>query len=143
MTDACSAALDSQNPRKTIPDIPLAEHKHVEEDKKGLFDVEYVKARSTWARSTKSTLINARESAAKLSALGFDPIETMVKKFDEVQTIIDQVMMSSKPSMIAIAQLLTLQQKISNDLLKYGYNQVPDRSETPPEIEPMGILLTD
>lgn len=143
----------SVNEFKSIPNIPLAESKFVADspfaDKAnhaghdGLFTVDYLKSRSTWARGNGPKVIYSKNAVGKLSELGFDPIETMVRKFDEIQSIIDNVLMSAKPSMIAVTQLLGLQQKISNDLMKYGYNQVAERSpEEGVHEAPIRIILT-
>jgi predicted glycosyltransferase len=126
-----------------IPTVPLENHNHVHDEKKGMFDLEYVRGRSQWVRPSVSSLINSRDSAAKLSALGFDPIETMVRKFDEIQSVIDQLMLSPKPSMVAISTMFAIQQKISNDLIKYGYAQVPVNTGNGEVPETTRIVLTD
>jgi hypothetical protein len=129
-------------PRNTAlpPTMPLEQNEFVApSEQPRQFTNEFIKSRSQWMRPDKSIMIASRDSAAKLSALGFDPIETMVRKYDEIQAVIDQIMMSSKPSMIAMAQMMALQQKISNDLMKYGYapvpvNAAPEEDKTPTRI---------
>lgn len=126
------------------PKMELAENSFVPpSEQPRQFSPEFIKSRSQWMRPDKSIMIASRDSAGKLAALGFDPIETMVRKYDEIQAVIDQIMMSSKPSMIAMAQMMSLQQKISNDLMKYGYAPVP--VSAPPDVdrEPTRIIYSD
>lgn len=101
------------------------------------------RGRAEWKRPTSAVDINPRGAVAKLGALGFDPIEQMVKKYDEIQTIIDQIIMSPKPSMIALGQMMGVQQRISEKLMSYGYVQVEKLPDERPTEEPVMIILSD
>jgi ribosomal protein L17 len=126
-------------------EFPLLEqNKFVDKEKVPDFDPEYVKKRSKWVRSSDQKVIDSRNAATKLGQLGFDPIETMVRKFDEIQELIDQMLLKAKPSMVALTTLYGIQQKISSDLMKYGYNQVSERPpESTEDTTPTRIILTD
>jgi hypothetical protein len=102
----------------------------VKKDDSGL-DPEYVKARSNWIRPGDKKKIDMRGAVGKLENLGFDPIETMVRKYDEIQGLIDAILLSKRPSMIAVVQLMGHQQKIAEKLMDYGYAKVP--ANLPPE----------
>lgn len=89
------------------------------------------------------------KSVDKLNNLNFDPISRMVAQYDRIDRELESMLVDEdgeprrKFSQIAYAQLLALQQKIANDLLRYGYQRVPEvvetRNLTP---EPIRITLT-
>jgi hypothetical protein len=108
------------------------------------------KGRGGWraggGRPKGSKNIHSKESIRKLEALGFDPIEMMVDKYWELEALINRIISGPKPSMQAVAMLVNTQQKISNDLMSYGYNKVPDRPKDVEEEEkkqPVRLVLTD
>jgi hypothetical protein len=107
-----------------LPKFPMLDTGEVQPDTSGL-SPEFIRSRSTWRRPGDPTKINVRGAGAKLETLGFDPIETMVRKYDEIQCLIDNILISRKPSMIAVTQLLGHQQRISEKLMEYGYAKVP------------------
>ena len=92
-------------------------------------------------RPKGSTNIYSNESVKKLAELGFDPISMMVDKYYEIDALINDG--SIRHGSGAHAQLIATQQKIINDLMRYGYRQVPDRQEVSMETKkPIAIKLT-
>jgi hypothetical protein len=75
--------------------------------------------------------------------LGFDPIEHMVKTYQKIEKRIAEEDKKDRPSSIAIATLLSTQQKSINDLMRYGYARQSETSvietKQPP---PMMVHLT-
>jgi hypothetical protein len=65
-------------------------------------------------------------SVRKLAQLGFDPIEHMVKLYDEVDQDIAALKRKPRFSDVALAGLLSVKQKITADLMRYGYARVPE-----------------
>jgi hypothetical protein len=87
--------------------------------------------------------IYSKKSVDKLEALGFDPIEAMVNRYHAVDAIIQQMLNGPRsPSQVALANMITIQQKIANDLMKYAYAQIPDEDKSDGRT-PTRIILTD
>jgi len=107
-------------------------------------------------RGRKPGSINRHSKAAirRLAQCGFDPIVKMVKLYEQVEKEIDALVKlrstgtavikadgtTAKYSFMAHAQLLTLQQKLVGDLLRYAYARVPEtlQIDAPP---PTGIVI--
>lgn len=98
-------------------------------------------ARRGAGRPKGSTNIYSHESVKKLQQLGFDPIEMMVQKYNEIEETIQRG--DVKVGTGAHAQLVATQQKIINDLMQYGYKKIPEKVES--EVtnkKPLAIKLT-
>jgi len=87
--------------------------------------------------------IDAQGSIKKLEALGFDPIEAHVKSIEEIDLRLTKEDQKRKPSSMAISQLLSIKEKHVSSLMRYGYRQVPEKTESTQEIKAFGITLTD
>jgi len=93
-------------------------------------------------RPKGSKNINSMASVKKLEELGFDPIEMMVKKYNEIQ----QQLMSGavREGTGAYAQLIATQGTLINNLMQYGYKKIPDKVEQEvTKKKPVTIMLTD
>ena len=98
----------------------------------------------------------SRSSVEKLASLGFDPIEHMVLLYQETCEEIEdlsklklcpQVMPNGEVrrySAMAHSQLLTIKQKLVNDLMRYGYGRAPEmgKTEEVPVVPKLSITLT-
>ena len=78
-------------------------------------------------RGSKS--IYSKDSVKKLEELGYDPIEEMIKLQDKIEDMINAEKAKSRPSTVAIAQWINTQQKITADLMRYGYGRTPEPTE--------------
>lgn len=87
--------------------------------------------------------IDAQGSIKKLEALGFDPIEAHVKSIEEIDLRLAKEDQKRKPSSMAISQFLSIKEKHVSSLMRYGYRQVPEKTESTQEIQAFGITLTD
>ena len=97
----------------------------------------------------KHTEVKPSESVAKLNQLQFDPIQRLVILHDNIEREINNMLYDEdgeprrKFSQVAYATLLSIQAKISNDLMRYGYARTSEiietRNLTP---EPIKITLT-
>jgi len=93
-------------------------------------------------RPKGSKNINSMASVKKLEELGFDPIEMMVKKYNEIQYKLDNG--SVKEGSGAYAQMVATQGTLINNLMAYGYKKIPDKLEQEvTKRKPISILLTD
>jgi len=85
--------------------------------------------------------IYSQGSVKKLEELGFDPIEMLVDKYKEIQTALTDG--SVRVGSGAYAQLLATQAQIVNNLIRYGYRQVPEKQEISLENrKPIAVKLT-
>ena len=87
--------------------------------------------------------IDAHGSTKKLEALGFDPIEAHIKSIEEIDIRLRKEDQKNKPSSMAISQLLSIKEKHVSSLMRYGYRQVPEKSEVETKVNTFGITLTD
>ena len=88
--------------------------------------------------------INSMAAVKKLEELGFDPIEHMVKKYNDIQVQLDHLEAVNKQTSGAYAQLTSTQGQLINNLMAYGYKKIPDKVEQEiTEKKPISILLTD
>lgn len=95
-------------------------------------------------RPKGSKNINSMASVRKLEELGFDPIEMMVKKYNEIQAKLDYLEEIGKHTSGAYAQMTATQGTLINNLMQYGYKKIPDKIEQEvTEKKPISILLTD
>jgi len=95
-------------------------------------------------RPKGSKNINSMASVKKLEELGFDPIEMMVKKYQDIQTKLDYLETIGKHTSGAYAQMTATQGTLINNLMSYGYKKIPDKIEQEiTEKKPISILLTD
>jgi len=93
-------------------------------------------------RPKGSKNINSMASVKKLEALGFDPIEMMVKKFNQIEESLTDG--SIREGSGAYAQLIATQGTLINNLMQYGYKKIPDKIEQEiTEKKPVSIVLTD
>jgi hypothetical protein len=96
--------------------------------------------------------IESHKPAEKLAAVGFDPIAQMVQLHCVIQDEIIKMTTACNEdgtiknySKIAVGQLLSIQQKISNDLLRYGYSRITetvDVNNNNTSQAPLQIMLT-
>ena len=95
-------------------------------------------------RPKGSRNIYSKDSVKRLEELSFDPIEMMVAKYWEIEEVIQHMNSGLKRySAQAESQLIMTQQKIINDLMRYGYRMVPDKQEVEvEEKQPIAINLT-
>lgn len=92
-------------------------------------------------RPAGSKNIYSYESVKRLEALGFDPIEKMIEKYDEIDRLFSSG--EVKVGSGAHAQLMATQQKIANDLMQYGYRKMPDKIEQEiTDKKPLAVKLT-
>jgi hypothetical protein len=87
--------------------------------------------------------IDAHGSIKKLEALGFDPIEAHIKAIEEIDIRLNKEDQKRKPSSMAISQLLSIKEKHVSSLMRYGYRQVPEKTEVESKVNTFGITLTD
>jgi len=78
-----------------------------------------------------------------LKALKFDPIVECVDAIKEVDQKMRWMKKQPKPSMPAIAQLLNTKRALINDLLRFGYRPVPEKTVSELQFVPIDISLTD
>lgn len=80
-------------------------------------------------------LIEPTKSVEKLCQLNFDPIQRMVQTYDRIDRELDSMLYDEdgepkrRFSQVAYASLLGIQQKIANDLIRYGYQRVSEGTE--------------
>jgi hypothetical protein len=92
-------------------------------------------------RPAGSRNIYSRDSVKKLEELGFDPIEMLVDKYKEIQKALTDG--SVRTGSGAYAQLLATQAQIVNNLMRYGYRQVPEKIEQEiTDKKPLAVKLT-
>lgn len=94
----------------------------------------------------------SKSSVEKLKQLGVDPIEMQVEIYNETCKEIKELEElklcpkllkngdTRRYSAMAHAQLLTIKQKIANDLMRYGYARIPETVNIKPEA-PKGITI--
>lgn len=79
----------------------------------------------------------------KLRQLEFDPIEKLVDQYKELEVEIACMQNASSYSQVALAQLYAIKQKITADLLRYGYSRVPEQpDQSQKDLPPININLT-
>lgn len=78
-----------------------------------------------------------------LKAVHFDPIIQAVAAIKEVDQKVKWMKRQPKPSMPAIAQLLNTKRALINDLLRFGYRPVPEKTISEHQFVPIDITLTD
>ena len=91
----------------------------------------------------------SKDGIRRLAQLGFDPMEQMVKLSKDIDKELYKIKhysngtLREKFSMVAYAQLLATQQKLINDLMRYGYSRVPETEDTQEKvIKPVVINLS-
>jgi len=85
----------------------------------------------------------SEDALIRLSELGFDPIDKMVKMYDEVSAMLLAEESKMKPSAMKIAALVASKQKCINDLMRYRYARVSETSVVETKtIKPIKIGLT-
>jgi hypothetical protein len=96
-------------------------------------------------RPKGTTTIYSKESVKKLQSLGFDPIEKLVDHYYRVQDKINAMESGeTRYSAVALANLLSIQTNVMNTLMRYGYRQVPEKSEQVIEDKkPLKIVFTN
>lgn len=103
-------------------------------------------------RKLDSVTVYSKSAVARLAESGFDPIKKLVQLYEEINKEIADlenlklrpVMLSNgdtrRYSSIAHAQLLTTQQKLINDLVRYGYARIPETVNVKPEAPPPLVI---
>ena len=94
----------------------------------------------------------SKSSVEKLKQLGVDPIEMQVEIYNETCKEIEELEQlklcpkllkngdTRRYSAMAHAQLLTIKQKIANDLMRYGYARIPETVNVKPEAPPPLVI---
>lgn len=54
---------------------------------------------------------------------GYDPISALVSQDRQLEVTINAILLSPRPSMVAVAQLMAQRVNIGKELLKYRYKQ--------------------
>jgi hypothetical protein len=100
-------------------------------------------------RPTGSVNIASKRAAKKLEELGFDPIEKMIQMYHKLTIDIDRVQNDEdgnpreKFSALALANLMSAQQRCIDTLMRYGYARVTEGVEvTQTKIAPVTIQLS-
>lgn len=103
-------------------------------------------------RKPGSVTRHSKSAVVRLAELGFDPIEKLVQLYHDITREIEELdALKMTPLMLkngdvrryssmAHAQLITTQQKLINDLMRYGYARVPETVNVKPEA-PKGITI--
>lgn len=101
-------------------------------------------AREGAGRPKGSKNIYSYESVKRLQELGFDPIEEMVTQYESLTEMIGQSYSKKDGSPTHVtATLKSIQQKIINDLMQYGYRKMPEKIEQEiTDKKPLAVKLT-
>ena len=91
----------------------------------------------------KKIEIDPHGSTARLEQLGFDPVEATVRMYEEVGKKIIEMEANKNVSAMAIANLYNTKEKLINNLMRYGYRQVPEKTEIEQSNFTFGVTLTD
>lgn len=95
---------------------------------------------------------HSKSAVVRLAQLGFDPLEELVKLYHNVSKEIEEMQVlkttpfickngdTRRYSSMAHAQLLATQQKLSNDLMRYGYARVPETVNVKQDV-PLGMTI--
>jgi len=109
------------------------------------------------ARTPPGFFAGSGRSVARLKQLGFDPIERLVIRHDELSQELEyqkkrrsgeiiELRGDGKPKAFVMEHLLGVHDKliaIERELLRYGYGRVPEVSEAErPKLPPLTIQLT-
>jgi hypothetical protein len=101
--------------------------------------------------------LGAKRSVARLKALGYDPIGSLVDKYNELEDELKrqkkirsnelvELTASGRPRAYNPETLMAIYEKqinIAQNLLRYGYGRVPENTlETPKTVKPMIVNLT-
>ena len=93
-----------------------------------------------------------KSAVVRLKELGFDPLEKLVDLYNEISNEIEELnRLKEAPLMLkngdtrryssmAHAQLINTQQKLINDLMRYGYARVPETVTVKQDI-PLGMTI--
>ena len=86
--------------------------------------------------------IYSYDAVKKLEELGFDPIEKMIEQYTKITTELEDGTIRKGSG--AYSQMTATLQKITNDLMQYGYKRIPDKQEIEfSKSTPIMIKLTD
>ena len=103
-------------------------------------------------RKPGQTPRHTKLAVVRLAELGFDPIEKLVELYHEISKEIAELeQLKTNPlvlkngdtrrySSMAHAQLITTQQKLINDLMRYGYARVPETVNVKPDTPPALVI---
>lgn len=103
-------------------------------------------------RKPGQTPRHTKLAVVRLAELGFDPIEKLVELYTKISAEIEEMnFLKANPqvlkngdvrrySSMAHAALLTTQQKLINDLMRYGYARVPETVNIKPDV-PLGMTI--
>lgn len=104
-------------------------------------------------RKKGTVLRYSRDSVKRLAELGFDPIEKLVKLYEEINTEIAELQAlktttqitgpngeGRRYSSMAHSALLVTQQKLINDLMRFGYARVPETVNVS-QVPQMGLVI--
>jgi hypothetical protein len=101
--------------------------------------------------------LGAKRSVARLKALGYDPIGSLVEKYNDLEDELKrqkkirsnelvELTASGKPRAYNPETTMSIYEKqiaIAEKLLRYGYGRVPENTlETPKTVRPMIVNLT-
>jgi hypothetical protein len=81
------------------------------------------------------------DAKTRMKKLNFDPLDEMIKVYDDIEMKIRHEEGKKKPSTVYLAALLSLRNKTTADLLKFGYRPLPLSAEQEREVKPIMIGL--
>jgi hypothetical protein len=92
--------------------------------------------------SFKIKTFMTEDARLRLSMLGFDPMEELIRTYDEATALLDREMKKDKPVALLVATYFNTKSKAAADLLRYGYARIPE-GQQPQEkdITPVRINL--
>lgn len=97
-------------------------------------------ARTGAGRPKGSKNIYSKDSVKKLEELDFDPIEKMIKEYNDLNKLLasGEVRIGSG----AHAQMISTKTTMINSLMQYGYKKIPEKQEVETvNKEPVSIKL--
>jgi len=87
---------------------------------------------------------HSSHAVRRLKELGFDPIEKMTILYKDVDNELMALMtkrsQDGRVNMMAFAQLLGIQQKLVNDLMRYGYARVSETIQIEQKATPNFVI---
>lgn len=94
-------------------------------------------------RPAGSTNLASHRAARRLAQLDFDPIGRLVDQYNQIEVEIGCMMEAKGCSQMALAKLMEIRQKITADLLRYGYARVSESNvDMHKQLPPININLT-
>ena len=87
--------------------------------------------------------LKSYRAARRLAQLEFDPIGKLVDQYNQIEIEIACMLDAKGCSQMALAKLMEIRQKITADLLRYGYARVSENAQEANKVlPPININLT-